>query len=328
LKKIVVVTDRISVFDIEKTILGDDFDVVYLPDLKESERRREILFKACALLVWHEEISEEFFLQVPNCKIIVRYGTGYDNIDLDEAKSRGIQVCYNPDYGVDEVADTTCAMILNAIRQVSLYSSNSQLSSTQWGVPSEIKISRTSSHRLGIIGAGRIGTSVARKMQVFGMKVAFFDPYLARGYEKSIGVERFETIAELQEFSTIVTFHCPLSEETKGMLNIDFIKNLNDETILINTSRGGLIEDLNHLDWGIKNAKISFLGLDVAPTEPIDLNRKPVKGWIEDRNLRQRVTITPHTAYYSQESYIELRTKAATNIKRFFDGLQPFNILI
>ena len=98
------------------------------------------------LLVWHAEISSELIAQMPNCKLIVRYGTGYDNIDLEAARARGIKVCNNPDYGVDEVADTTCALILNAIRQISLYDSISKSEGAVWGEPSKLTLMRSSSH--------------------------------------------------------------------------------------------------------------------------------------------------------------------------------------
>jgi len=327
MKKLVVITDFISNSDIEKSLLKEQFTIVYLPDLNQLDRKSSLVV-ASVLLVWHAEISSDLMAQMPNCKLIVRYGTGYDNIDLEAARARGIKVCNNPDYGVDEVADTTCALILNAIRQISLYDSISKSEGTVWGEPSKLTLMRSSSHKLGIIGAGRIGTSVARKMKGFGIEVGIYDPYVSRGYEKAIGVKRFECISDLQAFSSIISFHCPLTEETNGVLSKDFILNLKDNTIIINTSRGGLIRNFEDLDWGLRNSKISFLGLDVAPTEPINSLEEPVKSWLQDESLKGRITITPHTAYYSEQSYEELRIKAAMNVKRFFDGHIPFNIIV
>jgi D-3-phosphoglycerate dehydrogenase len=327
MKKIILITDVISNPDIEELVLNTEFDIFYLPELEESNRKN-YLREASALLVWHAEISRELIAQMPNCKLIVRYGTGYDNIDLEAVQARGIKVCNNPDYGVDEVADTTCALILNAIRQISLYDSLTKSEGAVWSKPSKLTLMRSSSHKLGIIGAGRIGTSVARKMKGFGIEVGIYDPYVSRGYEKAIGVKRFESISELQGSSSIISFHCPLTEETKGVLNKDFILNLKDNTIIINTSRGGLIRNVEDLDWGLRNSKISFLGLDVAPTEPINSLEEPIKSWLKDESLKGRITITPHTAYYSEQSYEELRMKAAMNIKRFFDGHIPFNIIV
>ena len=123
--KLIVVTDRIDDPSVEKEILGEDYQLVFLPDYKGS-KRVEVLSEASALLVWHEFISKEFMESLTNCKMIMRYGAGFDNIDLEAAKQREIVVCNTPDYGVDEVADTASAFILNAIRQIGclLYTSD------------------------------------------------------------------------------------------------------------------------------------------------------------------------------------------------------------
>jgi D-3-phosphoglycerate dehydrogenase len=174
---------------------------------------------------------------------------------------------------------------------------------------------------------GRIGTSVARKMQAFGMSVAFYDPYVARGYEKSIGVKRVEDLKSLQEVSTIISLHCPLTAETKGIVDKTFMANLNPNTILINTARGGLVSNLDVLHDGLISGKISFIGLDVLPVEPAVITEEPLKSWMTDGEFISRVSITPHTAYYSEEAYGELRLKAANNLVRYFHGLEPINRL-
>ena len=324
--KLIVVTDRIDDPSVEKEILGEDYQLVFLPDYKGS-KRAEVLSEASALLVWHEFISKEFMESLTNCKMIMRYGAGFDNIDLEAAKQREIVVCNTPDYGVDEVADTASAFILNAIRQIGAFEKRLNDGGIHWGAPSNLPLSRTSEHKLGIIGMGRIGTSLARKMQSFGMSVAFYDPYVARGFEKSIGVKRVEDLRTLQEFSTIISLHCPLTSETKGMVNKDFLAHLNPNTIFINTARGGLVSNLNILNDGLNSGKLSFVGLDVLPIEPADITEEPIREWINNQKFAGKVSITPHTAYYSEEAYSEIRVKAAKNIERFFLGLDPFNRL-
>lgn len=327
MKKLIVVTDRIDDPIVEREILGDDFRLVFLPDFV-GEERAIILSEAVALLVWHETISMEFLDAVENCKMIMRFGAGFDNIDLEAANKKGIVVCNTPDYGVDEVADTACAFILDAVRQIRLYENRLSQGDAHWGAPSEMRLKRTSEHKLGIVGMGRIGTSVARKMKSFGMSVAFYDPYVARGFEKSIGVKRMEDLKALQEFSTIISLHCPLTSETRGIVDKDFVKNLNQNTILVNTARGGLITNLDILHEGLQTGRISFLSLDVLPVEPLAITEEPLKSWITDVKFTGRVNITPHTAYYSEEAYSEIRVKAARNIERYFQGLEPFNRLV
>ena len=326
MKKLIVVTDRITDPKVERDILGDEYRVVFLPDYKGIERN-QILSEAVGLLVWHELISKDFLDLTVNCKMIMRYGAGFDNIDLEVAKRKGIVVCNTPDYGVDEVADTACAFILNAVRQIRGYEKRLNEGDDFWGAPSDSPLKRTSEHKLGIVGMGRIGTSVARKMQAFGMSVAFYDPYVARGYEKSIGVKRVEDLKTLQEFSTIISLHCPLTAETKGIVDKTFLAYLNPNTILINTARGGLVSNLDVLHDGLVSGKISFIGFDVLPAEPAVITEEPLRSWMTDKRFISRVSITPHTAYYSEEAYSELRIKAAKNLVRYFHGLEPINRL-
>lgn len=326
MKKLIVVTDRINDPSVERDLLGDEYRLVFLPDFKGIERN-QILSEAAGLLVWHEPITKEFLDLTLNCKMIMRYGAGFDNIDLQAAKQRGITVCNTPDYGVDEVADTACALILDAVRQIRGYEKRLNEGNDFWGAPSDSQLKRTSEHKLGIVGMGRIGTSVARKMQVFGISVAFYDPYVARGFEKSIGVKRVEDLKSLQQFSTIISLHCPLTAETKGMVDHNFLEFLNPNTILINTARGGLVSNLDVLHEGLLSGKISFVGLDVLPVEPALITEEPLRTWMNDKEFMTRVSITPHTAYYSDEAYSELRVKAANNIDRFFHGLDPMNRL-
>jgi len=326
MKKLIVVTDRISDPSVERDILGDDYRLVFLPDHNGTERN-QILSEAVGLLVWHEPITKDFLDLTFNCKIILRYGAGVDNIDLEAAKHKGIAVCNTPDYGVDEVADTTCALMLDAVRQIRGYEKRLNDKDNFWGAPSIVPLKRTSEHKLGIIGMGRIGTSVARKMQSFGMSVVFYDPHVARGFEKSIGVKRVEDLKSLQEFSTIISLHCPLTAETKGMVDRNFLEFLNPNTILINTARGGLVSNLDVLHEGLVSGKISFIGLDVLPVEPALITEEPLRSWMNDKEFMSRVSITPHTAYYSEDSYSELRVKAAKNIERYFHGLEPINRL-
>ncbi len=325
-KKIVIVTDRIANVALEQSILGDEYEVCYLKSLSEFQKDQKLKL-AIALIVWHEVIDAEFMSKAPKCGIIVRYGAGFDNVDINAASERNIIVCNTPDYGIDEVADTSCAFILNAVRQIRYYENELIIGDYSWGEPSKIQLKRTNQHKLGIIGLGRIGTSVARKMQGFGLEIGFYDPYVPRGLEKSLNFKRFESIADLIKFSTILTFHCPLNSETRGLIDKKFIEMLNPLTILVNTARGGLVADLLELHEGLVSERISFLALDVLPKEPISVIEQPIMEWIKNPRFANRVTLTPHTAYFSEEAYLELRTKAAENVLRFIKGQVALNRL-
>ena len=322
-----MILDHVTNPDIELEIFGKEFDITCLSLIPEEEQNA-YLNSAHGILVWHQEINSKILQQLRNCKIIVRYGTGFDNIDLEVSRTLGIDVCNTPDYGIDEVADATCSMILNFIRQISFTSNEYLKGNIEWARPSKFKLKRTSEHKLGIIGLGRIGSSVALKMKAFGISVGFYDPYISRGIEKSFGIKRFESLRELQKDSSIITLHTPLTSETISMIDEGFISNLNYQTILVNNSRGGLFKNLDILLDGLNSNKISFLGLDVVPEEPPNRKSRFFK-ILEDSSgdVSSRIILTPHLSYFSEQSWPEMRSKAAFNIKNTLNGLTPINIV-
>lgn len=326
--KKVFITDYVKNPDIEKDVLGSDIEV-FCGEEEDEKKFNSYIYSADAILVWHAKISEETVKQLKNCRVIVKYGTGYDNIDTEACKKYGIPVCNTPDYGVEEVCDTACAMILSSIRQIFLYDYQAKYINEGWQTHNSERIRRTSDHCLGIIGMGRMGTSVALRMKAFGMRIGFFDPYLASGYEKAIGVTRYETLNELLENSSIVTIHTPLTNETSGIIDEEFIEKLNYGTILVNTARGKLIKNLDLILDGLKKEKISFVGLDVLPDEPPIESEKLIDYWKDESSIfSKRILINPHSAYYSIKSWYEMRSKAAQNTFNVLCGGNPKNKVV
>ena len=324
----VVITDYVTNPDIEKNIFGVDVQIVCLNEENEHKYSSEIN-DADGILVWHGEISPITLKRLTKCKIIVKYGTGYDNVDSKACKEFGIPFCNTPDYGVEEVADTACAMIINFIRQISLYNANAKYITEGWQLHSEIPIKRTSDHKLGIIGIGRMGTAVSIRMKAFGIDVAFYDPYVPSGYEKALGLKRFDSINELLNFSSIISIHTPLTEGTKGIIDQNFINNLNAGTILVNTARGKLVKDLNIIYEGLLKGKISFVGLDVLPDEPPSDNERLIQAWKDTKNIfSNRILINPHSAYYSKKAWFEMRSKAADNLFNVLKGGKAKNLIV
>lgn len=322
MKKIIVITDRISNPDLECNLLGSQYEVFYLPNVPPA-KRDEILANAHALFVWHSVVDRELISKLMNCKIVIRYGAGVDNLDLSLLRETGIAVANCPDYGVDEVADTAVAIILNGIRQLSEFSSSNIRQGDLWGAESRRELRRTRELPLGIIGFGRIGTAVALRMKSFGMLVGFYDPFVSRGLEKSLGVVRFESIDELIHNSKIISLHCPLTDTTKGIVNSQFLRKLNVGTVLVNTARGALFSSLGDLDDALVSGNLGFLGTDVLPEEPPKTEANIVSRWQDKNNdISKRVLITPHIAYYSSDSLKEIRTKAVQNLLNF-DGGHP-----
>lgn len=310
----VFITDYIDSPTIEQDILQDVLS-------KKLNKEVEVL------LVWHEHITKEYIDALPNLKGIVRYGVGYDAIDLEYAKSKNIYVCNTPDYGTEEVSDTAIAMIMNIARGVTRYDYQCREYFETWQENTITSLKRNCDYKLGVIGAGRIGGSVLLKANALRFNTYFYDPYVPRGHEKMLGVKRVEDLDILLEISDIVSVNCPLSSETKGMVNEDFIAKMKHRSSFVNTARGGIIDDIDLFYEPLKSGRLSNVAVDVIPHEPpresklIDAWRKREK-WLEGRFI-----LNPHTAYYSDSAYYEMRQKAAVNAKRIVDGLIPYNIV-
>lgn len=310
----VYITDYFKVQDVEREILGDN-----LSDMPTEEVE--------VLLVWHEEINESYIKQFPNLKGVVRYGVGYDTLDLELLASKNIYACNTPDYGVDEVSDTAIAMIMNIARGVSQYNSLAKHLSKDWQENVLQGIKRSNQYKLGVIGAGRIGGSVLIKAKSLRFQTCFYDPYKPSGHEKIFDSQRVDKLEDLLKWSDIVSINIPLNKETKGLVNADFIKNMNPGSSIVNTARGGLIEDIDVFYKPLKRGYLANVALDVLPEEPPGPS-KLLDDWrSHERWLNGRLIINPHTAYYSKSAYQEMRVKAAKNAIRIMKGMVPWNII-
>lgn len=323
----IVITDYIEQPDIEYDMLGKNVKIICFGENDEQKFSDEIE-DADILLVWHAEITKKTINRLKKCKAIMRIGTGYDNIDIALARERGIPVTNVPDYGTHEVADTTCSMILALVRGLSMYNHLSKNYESGWQENFIPELKRLENHKLGIIGMGRIGTAVGLRMKAFNIDVAFHDPYIADGYEKSLGVKRFRSLAELFSFASIISIHTPLTEETMGMVNLDFIEQMNPGSILVNTARGQIVESLSVIYEAFNSGKLAGVGLDVLPEEPPSEDEALIKAWKNPSDpLSSRILITPHTAFYSETAWYEMRFKAAENAYRVLNGQYPLNVI-
>lgn len=265
-----------------------------------------------AIIIWHQvKLTEVSLKRLKKCRIIVRNGVGFDNVDIKYAGSKGIAVCNVLDYGTEEVADHSMALALALSRNLFAFREQTQKLGWDWKIGANI-LKRFRGRVFGIIGLGRIGTAVALRAKAFGYDVVFYDPYLAAGVEKSIGIRRAWKLDELLKQSDLISLHCPLNEETMGMIGREQFGIMKEGVFLVNTARGGIIEQ-TELKRALKAGKVAGAGIDVLGTEPPN-----------DPELLQlpNVIVTPHAAFYSQESFEECRSSSALIIKRFFeDGL-------
>ncbi len=330
--KKVVITDYFKNSKIEKNILGKNVKIVRL-DPKNKNKFIKGITDADALLVWHAKINKDVIKKLKKCKAIVRYGVGIDTIDINYAKKKNIVCANTPDYGVNEVADTAGGFIISLARKLLIYNLNSKNYKKGWqeNVLNENKknpVKRGNQHNLGIIGFGRIGSAVALRMKSFGMKIGFYDPYVEVKVARRLGIKKFNKMSELLKFASIISINCTLNRDTKGIVNKRFINKLNKNTILVNTARGTIVDKLDSLFKGLKSGKIGGVGLDVLPEEPPKKQEKLIKAWKDiNHSLNSKIIINPHAGYYSSTSVIEMRVKAAENVKRSLKGLKLKNIV-
>jgi phosphoglycerate dehydrogenase-like enzyme len=310
--------------DIEQAVFGTDTTFL-MPLAQRTEAVPEPHWpQADAILLWHEVfLNAETIQKLERCKVVVRIGVGFDNVDLVAAGQRGIYVCNVPDYGTEDVADHALAMMLSLSRGLPGYAVAARADRWSWEAAGELR--RLRGQTLGIVGLGRIGTAVALRARAFGLNIVFYDPYKADGYDKSLGIVRMRELTDLVSRSNIVTLHTPLTDETHAMAGRSFFAALPRGAIFINTARGGCY-DLDELHNAMKDGHVRGAGLDVFPDEPPNPRHPLIAAWKEqDPWLAGRLIITPHAAFWNRDSYTEMRRKAAEEALRVLNGQQPLN---
>ena len=270
----------------------------------------DVLRAADAIVVWHEmKIDEAFIARLDNCRVIVRAGVGFDHIDLEAAGRAGLPVCNTPDYGTSEVADHAMALMLNFCRGIGSFQ-NAMMRDPVAGFDSTLAplMRRIRGTVFGIIGMGRIGTAAALRAKAFGMDVVAYDPYLPRGAEIAIGVQRVESLADLLGGSDVVSVHCPLTDETRNMIDAARLSQMRPHTILINTARGAVVDVPAAID-ALKAGVIAGAALDVLPNEPPNAGDAIAREMrtLAGSDLDGRLIVTPHAAWASPESRADAR---------------------
>ena len=306
-------------------------DYIKNPDIEKEIIKKKLLseknkFKATVLLVWHKNCDREYLKNFKKLKLIVRYGVGVDNIDLNYCKKKKIKVANTPDYGISEVSDTSLAMIMYFIRRIGDYNSRIQKSFGGWQLETIKYIKRSETLNIGIIGFGRIGKILSKKLNFIGFNCYYFDPFLK--HNKRIKyASKINNLNKLLNISDVISINCTLTNSSKGMVNTSFLKKIKKNCILVNTSRGQVIDNLKILYKHMSRNKNFYLGLDVLPEEPPSLKDPLIKRW-KSKKFEGRIIINPHTAYYSQESYISMRKKASENVLLFLKKKRVRNRIV
>jgi D-3-phosphoglycerate dehydrogenase len=262
---------------------------------------------ADGVLVQYGQITKEIIAACPNWRVIGRYGVGVDNVDLDAASERGIAVVNVPDYCVEEVATHAVALLLAGWRR--LARSRELIDSGRWGEWKALRpVQPLSSSTLGLVGIGRIGSEVIRLAGPFFGRVISFDPV----QPPPDGVEAV-TLDAVFEQADVVSLHCPLSEQTHDLVNAERLEAMKPGSLLVNVSRGGLI-DTAALNDALRAGAIAGAALDVLPREPPDAE-DPLLG-------APNLLLTNHSAWYSEASLVNLRRLLAERCSAALRG-QP-----
>jgi len=310
----VLVADFLEETAIESRILGDIARLVIGRATDESELGA-LLPQADAIMVFHDisRLGEASFSQAPRCRGVVRAGVGYNNIDVEAATRHGVVVCNVPDYGTEEVADHAIMFLLALVRR--LVPCHLTIRSGTWHYETALGTPRLRGKTLGLVGCGRIGTATALRAKALGLDVVFFDPFLRQGMDKALGIRRVYQLDELLEQSHFISLHCYLDETTHHLLSARTIARMRPGAFLINTARGPIIDE-NALLRALDSGHLAGAALDVVEREPLD-----------DPRISQhpRILLTPHTAFYSVEGFVELRSKTAEEVRRILLGEPPRN---
>lgn len=309
---IVVVSDyNYPDLTIEETILARWGARVVPAQCRTPEEVLKVARDADAIISQYAPITRQVVTNLTRCKAIGRYGIGVDNIDVDAATERNIAVINVPSYCEEEVSDHVLGFLLSWARRITHYTQEVRHGIWDWktGRP----ISRLCGQVLGLLGFGKIARLVARKAKVFGLKIIAYDPYVADEVFVEEGVERVDFDRLLRE-SDFLSIHVPLTSETRHLINNESLSKMKPTACLINTARGGII-DQEALLHALKIGKLAGACLDVVDPEPPNP---------DDQLLRlPQVLWSPHAAWYSEDSLIELRSKLAEDIGRALNGLLP-----
>ncbi len=298
----VLVTDAdYGVLDIETEVLSAAGHELLIARCRTAAEVIEAAQEVDAVLVQYAPITAEVLDALPRLRLVSRYGVGVDVVDTDAARARGVWVCNVPDYGTVEVALHAVAMLLALLRNLAGH--DREVHAGRWDHRLGGRLPRPGGLTVGVVGLGRIGRMTMERAAPWFGRVVGYDPHLPDDAWPA-GVERLG-LDELFAASNAVTLHLPLTADTQGLVGADLLARMPAGSYLVNTARGGLV-DLDAVVRALEDGRLAGVGLDVLPQEPPPVDH-PLLG-------HPRMLLSPHVAWYSEESEAELRRKAAENV--------------
>jgi D-3-phosphoglycerate dehydrogenase len=298
--KIVITDWTFPDLSVEETILKANDIEVSARQCKTESELISLCADADAVITQFARVNGNVVSAMAKARAIVRYGIGVDNVDLEAARARGIPVCNIPDYCIDEVADQTLAFILASTRQVVAHANH--LRAGHWGLATPLpSMKALRDLTVGVVGFGRIGREVVKRLLAFKCQVRVFDPMVAAGEIERVGA-RGVSLEELLKAADVLTLHCPSTTQTRGMINQKTLSQMKPGTILINVSRGDLVEP-EALTAALASGHLGAAALDVFNPEPIPAGHPLLS--------MPNVILAPHIASCSVPAVKKLRESAA-----------------
>ncbi|MFO0953782.1 MAG: C-terminal binding protein [Isosphaeraceae bacterium] len=313
----VLVTDStFERLDIEEAVLGPHGCTVVSRQCKDPAELAPVVGGADFILTQFARVDARVIAAMDRTRLIVRYGIGVDNVDLDAAKSRGIPVCNVPDYCIDEVADHTLGLLLAATRQ--LLPGSLRIREGGWGLAAPLDRMRTLRDlTIGLVGFGRIGREVAGRLRGFHCRILAHDPVTSDEEVRRWGAEP-TGLDDLLASSDVVSLHCPSTPATRGMIGRAAIERMKPGVVLVNVARGDLVDTAALVD-ALRSGRVSAAALDVADPEPLPAD-SPLRTF-------ENVLITAHVASASVKASRRLRESAAGAIAAVLRGEPAPNVV-
>lgn len=313
--KVVITDSDFKDFDIEQKELEKVNASLSVSQCKSEKELIEATKDADGLIVQYANINSNVIKSLKKCKVIARYGIGVDTLDVQAATEHNICIVNAQEYCLDEVSNHAITLALACMRKIVIL--NNAVKNGIWDVKIATPVFRLKNRKFGLVGFGNIAKKVARKVQAFGFNIISYDPYVSSSVMSECNVEKVE-LEDLLRESDVVSLHLPLNKHTKYIISKKELKLMKETAFVINTSRGPLInqEDL----YNALNEKwIAGAGLDVLEEIPTNSDHKLLK--------LDNLVITPHTAFYSEESLRDLKRIAAVGVAQVLKGEAPSFLL-
>ncbi len=274
-----------------------------------KENLKSVLPKFDAVTLKVVKLDSEILKKCPNIKVVSRHGVGYDNVDLDHLKKNNIALLITATANAVAVAEHVMYMILCLFKGITFYDKEVRSGNFKDNA-NKIETFELFEKEILIAGFGRIGRNLIKKCIGFNMKINVYDPYVDKDIIKNLGGNKIERFDEGLHTADILSIHMPLTKETKNLIDINKLNLMKKSSIIINTSRGGIINEKD-LDSALNKNLIFGAGLDVFEKEPIQLDNPLIKN--------KKVLLSPHSATYTRECASRMGIETVKNIIDFFD---------